>query len=37
VAVAALLSGSADARDGRTVAIVSGANVDLEVLRRVIG
>jgi len=35
-AVAALLAGRGDARRGRTVAIVSGANVDLEVLRRVI-
>jgi threonine dehydratase len=35
-AVAALLAGRVDARQGRTVVIVSGANVDLTVLARVL-
>ena len=36
VGVAALLSGQVDARRGATIVIVSGANVDLEVLAHVI-
>ena len=37
VGLAALLAGAVDAREGRTVVIVSGANIDLEVLAGVIG